>query len=299
MARVFITGSADGLGRMAADLLIEQGHRVVLHARSQARADEAKRNVPQAEAVVIGDLGLIAETRNVAEQVNALGAFDAVIHNAAVGYKEPKRIETNDGLSHVFAVNTIAPYILTALIAKPKRLVYLSSMLHQNGDPTLEDMTWNARSWDGEQAYSDTKLHDVLLAFGIARRWPGVLSNALEPGWVPTKMGGTGATDDLNEAHRTQVWLAASDQPEPYRSCGPGGLQSPRHSRSFRGGCWAPRRGDRSSQGGMGDAMGLTGDAGGADGASGGDGRWIQFRLDSLWRTRKRACRREQHRFGR
>ena len=214
MARIFITGSADGLGRMAAELLIEQGHRVVLHARSQARAGETKRNVPEAEAVVIGDLDTIAQTRKVAEQVNALGAFDAVIHNAAVGYKEPKRIETEDGLSHVFAVNTIAPYLLTALIAKPKRLVYLSSMLHQNGDPTLEDLTWKARAWDGEQAYSDTKLHDVLLAFGIARRWPGVLSNALEPGWVPTKMGGTEATDDLDEAHRTQVWLAASDQPE-------------------------------------------------------------------------------------
>jgi NAD(P)-dependent dehydrogenase (short-subunit alcohol dehydrogenase family) len=214
MARIFITGSADGLGKMAAELLIERGHRVVLHARSQTRADEAKRNVPEAEYVIIGDLGTIAETRRVAEQVNSLGEFDAIIHNAAVGYKEPKRIETKDGLSHVFAVNTIAPYILTALIAKPKRLVYLSSMLHRHGDPTLGDLTWKARAWDGEQAYSDTKLHDVLLAFGIARRWPGVLSNALEPGWVPTKMGGTGATDDLDQAYRTQVWLAASDQPE-------------------------------------------------------------------------------------
>ena len=214
MARIFITGSADGLGRMAAELLIEQGHRVVLHARSQARAEGTKRNVPEAEAVVVGDLSKIAQTRKVAEQVNALGAFDAVIHNAAIGYKEPKRIETEDGLSHVFAVNTIAPYILTALMAKPKRLVYLSSTLHQNGDPTLEDLTWKARTWDGEQAYSDTKLHDVLLAFGIARRWPRVLSNALEPGWVPTKMGGTEATDNLEKAHRTQVWLATSDQPE-------------------------------------------------------------------------------------
>src|ERR1700733_1804873 len=110
MARIFITGSADGLGRMAAELLMEQGNMVVLHARSQARADATKKKVPGAEAVVIGDLGTIAQTRKVAEQVNALGAFDAVIHNAAVGYKEPKRIETEDGLSHVFAVNTMAPY---------------------------------------------------------------------------------------------------------------------------------------------------------------------------------------------
>src|ERR1700678_1329587 len=175
MARIFITGSADGLGRTAAELLIEQGHKVVLHARSQARADETKRNVPNAEAVVIGDLGTIAQTRKVAEQVNALGAFDAVIHNAAIGYKEPKRIETEGGLSHVFAVNTIAPYILTALIAKPKRLVDLSSILHRNGHATLEDLTWRARAWHGRQACSHPKLHDVLLAFGISRRWPGVL----------------------------------------------------------------------------------------------------------------------------
>jgi NAD(P)-dependent dehydrogenase (short-subunit alcohol dehydrogenase family) len=214
MARIFITGSGDGLGKMAAELLIEQGHNVVLHARSKARGEETKRNVPQAQAVVVGDLSSIAQTRSVAEQVCALGTFDAVIHNAAVGYREPQRVETADGLSHVFAVNTIAPYVLTALISKPKRLIYLSSMLHQNGDPTLADLTWQSRAWDGEQAYSDAKLHNVLLAFGIARRWPDVLSNALEPGWVQTKMGGTEATDDLDQAHRTQVWLAASDDPE-------------------------------------------------------------------------------------
>ena len=214
MARVFITGSADGLGKMAAELLIEQGHEVVLHARSEARAEETKRRVPQAQAVIIGDLSSIAQTRSVAEQVNALGTFDAVIHNAAVGYKEAQRVETVDGLSHVFAVNTIAPYVLTTLIEKPKRLIYLSSILHQNGDPTLEDLTWQSRVWDGRQAYCDSKLHDMLLAFAIARRWPDVLSNALEPGWVQTKMGGTAATDDLDQAHRTQVWLAASDDPE-------------------------------------------------------------------------------------
>jgi NAD(P)-dependent dehydrogenase (short-subunit alcohol dehydrogenase family) len=214
MARVFITGSADGVGKMAAELLVEQGHEVVLHARSKARAEEIKRNVPQAKAVVVGDLSSIAQTRSVAEHVNALGTFDAVIHNAAVGYKEPQRVETVDGLPHVFAVNTLAPYVLTALIAKPKRLIYLSSMLHQNGDATLGDLTWQSRAWDGEQAYSDSKLHDVLLAFGIARCWPSVLSNALEPDWVQTKMGGTAATDDLDQARRTQVWPAPSDDPE-------------------------------------------------------------------------------------
>jgi NAD(P)-dependent dehydrogenase (short-subunit alcohol dehydrogenase family) len=213
MARVFITGSSDGLGRMAAQLLIEQGHRVVLHARSEQRGKEALDAAPGAESVVIGNLASIAQTRNVAEQVNGLGSFDAVIHNAGVGYREPRRIATEDGLPHVFAVNTLAPYILTALIQKPKRLVYLSSGLHQRGDASLKDLVWERRPWQGQQAYSDTKLHDVLLAFAVARRWPGVLSNALEPGWVPTKMGGPGAPDNLDAAHRTQVWLAVSQDP--------------------------------------------------------------------------------------
>ena len=211
MSRIFITGSSDGLGRMAGELLISQGHSVVLHARSEQRAAETKKAVPKAEAVVIGDLISIAQTCKVAEQVNALGSFDAVIHNAGVGYKEPRRIATEDGLPHVFAVNTLAPYILTALIQKPKRLIYLSSGLHQNGDPSLQDLAWEARSWQGTQAYSDTKFHDVLLAFAVARRWHDVLSNALEPGWVATKMGGPGAPDDLEAGYVTQAWLAVSD----------------------------------------------------------------------------------------
>ena len=213
MQRVFITGSSDGLGRMAAQLLVEQGHGVVLHARNDQRGKEAVAAVPGAETVIIGDLTSIAQTRRVGEQVNALGSFDAVIHNAGVGYRERHRIATEDGLPHVFAVNTLAPYILTALIHRPKRLVYLSSGLHQSGDASLKDLAWEQRPWQGQQAYSDTKFHDVLLAFAIARRWPSVLSNALEPGWVATKMGGSGAPDDLDAGHRTQVWLAVSDDP--------------------------------------------------------------------------------------
>jgi NAD(P)-dependent dehydrogenase (short-subunit alcohol dehydrogenase family) len=213
MAHVFITGSSDGLGLMAAQSLIDAGHSVVLHARSDVRAKNTLERVPKAQTVVVGDLQSIAQTRSVAEQVNRLGLFDAVIHNAGVGYREPNRIATEDGLPHVFAVNTLAPYILTALIHKPKRLVYLSSGLHKNGDGTLQDLSWEHRLWRGQQAYSDTKLHDVLLAFAVARRWPDVFSNAVEPGWVPTKMGGPEAPDNLDAAPRTQVWLATSDEP--------------------------------------------------------------------------------------
>lgn len=213
MARVFITGSSDGLGKMAAQLLIEQGHNVVLHSRNAARGKDAMAAVPQADAVVVGDLTSIQQTRALAEQVNALGPFDAVIHNAAVGDREARRLRTEDGLPHVFAVNTLAPYILTALIQRPKRLVYLTSGLHEQGDPSLKDLAWEQRVWQGQQAYSDTKFHDVLLAFAIARLWPGSLSNTVDPGWVATKMGGRGASDDLDQGHRTQVWLAVSDDP--------------------------------------------------------------------------------------
>jgi NAD(P)-dependent dehydrogenase (short-subunit alcohol dehydrogenase family) len=212
MARVFITGSSDGLGLMAAQLLADQGHRVVLHARSDARVEDAKKAMPKAEAVVVGDLGTIAATKEVATQVNALGSFDAIIHNAAVGYREGHRV-TSDGLPHVFAINTLAPYILTALIERPKRFVYLSSGMHDRAEANLDDMLWRKRRWDGSSAYAESKLHDVMLAFAVARLWPNVLSNAMTPGWVPTKMGGSGAPDDIAQAHLTQAWLATSDDP--------------------------------------------------------------------------------------
>jgi NAD(P)-dependent dehydrogenase (short-subunit alcohol dehydrogenase family) len=211
--RVFITGSSDGLGKMAAEFLIAEGHRVVLHGRSDRRAKEALNTVPKAEAAVVGDLSSLAQTKSVAEQVNKHGAFDAIIHNAGVGYREPKRLVTEDGLPHVFAINTLAPYVLTALITKPKRLVYLSSGMHHGANTNLDDLLWTKRRWNGSAAYAETKFHDVLLAFAVARLFPNVLSNALEPGWVPTKMGGPRAPDDLSAAPTTQAWLATSSDP--------------------------------------------------------------------------------------
>jgi NAD(P)-dependent dehydrogenase (short-subunit alcohol dehydrogenase family) len=211
VARVLITGSSDGLGLMAARLLVDDGHTVILHARNEQRGDYARQALPGAEHVVTGDVVSIAGMRQVAEQAIALGRYDAVIHNVGIGYREPRRIETVDGLCHVFAVNVLAPYLLTALIPAPARLVYLSSGMHRGGQPDLDDLQWARRGWNGAQAYSDSKLFDVVLAFAVARRWPGTLSNALEPGWVPTKMGGPGAPDDLSLAAVTQAWLAVSD----------------------------------------------------------------------------------------
>lgn len=198
---------------MVGQLLIEQGHKVVLHARNEKRAEDVRKAVPQATAVVIGDLSTLAAMQSVSEQVNKLGSFDAVVHNAALGYQEPKRIETSDGLPQLFAVNTLAPYVLTGLIKKPKRLIYLSSGLHHTANTDMKDMLWKERRWNGTEAYAETKFQDVLLAFAAARLYPEVFSNALEPGWVPTRMGGAGAPDDIDQGHRTQAWLAASDDP--------------------------------------------------------------------------------------
>jgi len=145
--------------------------------------------------------------------VGRLGHFDAIIHNAAIGYRESRRIATVDGLPQVFAINSLAPYILTCQIDKPSRLIYLSSGLHRQSNGGLDDLNWEKRKWDGYTAYADSKLHNVILAFAVARKWKDVYANALEPGWVATKMGGPGAPDSLEEAPKTQVWLAVSNDP--------------------------------------------------------------------------------------
>ncbi len=208
MARIFVTGSADGLGLMTGRMLVERGHRVVLHARSDRRADDVFTALPGLEGVVVGDLSTMAGMAEVAADANASGRFDAVVHNVAVGHREPTRVETDDGLSHVWAVNVLAPYLLTALMQRPDRLVYLSSGTHLGGDPSLLDVQWTRRRWNGGGAYADSKLQDVMLALAVARRWPDVASNAVNPGWVPTRMGGPSAPDGLAEGNETQAWLA-------------------------------------------------------------------------------------------
>jgi NAD(P)-dependent dehydrogenase (short-subunit alcohol dehydrogenase family) len=220
MSKVLITGSADGLGREAAEQLVRGGHEVVLHARDEARAEQALEGVPGAVAALPGDLSSITSTRALADLVNAGGVFDAIIHNAGIGYRESSRVETEDGLEHIFQTNVLAPYLLTALVNRPPRLVYLSSGLHMSGDPDLEDLQWEHRRWNGYQAYSDSKLFDAVLAAAVARRWPDVVSNSVDPGWVRTKMGGPGAPGEIGPGADTQVWLATSNEPLALQSGG-------------------------------------------------------------------------------
>lgn len=198
MARIFITGSADGLGELTATLLLNQGHEVVLHARNAKRGEDAMKKNPAAASVLTGDLSNIEEVKRLAESANKKGQFDAVIHNAGINRASRKDILT---------VNTLAPYVLTALMEKPARLIYLSSGMHLSGRFNSGDFkTGNAGT-----IYSDSKLYVLMFAFAVARKWEGVYSNAVNPGWVPTKMGGHGAPDDLQEGVETQSWLAVSN----------------------------------------------------------------------------------------
>jgi NAD(P)-dependent dehydrogenase (short-subunit alcohol dehydrogenase family) len=212
MATVFITGSADGLGRNAARALLDEGHRVVLHARNAERAKAISDLAPRALGVVLGDLSSAKDVRSIADQVNALGRMDAVIHNAGV-YSEKARGETPEGHARLVAINTLAPYLLTAWLERADRYVFLSSGLHRGGGSALDDLDWKKRRWDTGAAYAESKLHVTALSFALARRWPEVKSHAVNPGWVPTKMGGAGAPDDLEQGHLTQTWLATSEVP--------------------------------------------------------------------------------------
>jgi len=190
---------------------VDEGHDVVLHARSPERAASVAGLATRAVGVVIGDLGSAAETRALAGQVNNIGRMNAVIHNAGV-FLEPSRSTTAEGHAKTLAVNTLAPYLLTALIDRPDRLIYLSSGLHRGAAAgSLRDIDWTERRWNAMQAYGESKLHVTALALTLARAWPEVLSNAVDPGWVPTRMGGPGATDDLEMGHLTQTWLAVSN----------------------------------------------------------------------------------------
>jgi NAD(P)-dependent dehydrogenase (short-subunit alcohol dehydrogenase family) len=213
MATILITGSSDGIGRHTAEILAADGHRVTLHARTERRAEDARKAVPQAHGVIVGDLASLAHTRELAAQAIGAGPFDVVIHNAGIGGGQSAPEITEDGLERIFQVNTLAPYLLTALIPTPARLIYLTSGLEANGRVRLDDAQWRTRQWDGMQAYSDSKLYDVMLAFAVARLRPGTLSNAVDPGWIRTRLGGPDATDDLPQGAETQVWLATSHEP--------------------------------------------------------------------------------------
>ncbi|MBP3036685.1 SDR family NAD(P)-dependent oxidoreductase [Arthrobacter sp. zg-ZUI100] len=200
MARILVTGSTDGIGRATAARLLDQGHDVVVHARTPARLSAVRDLIERGAGGVVGDLGRLSEVRELVAQANGLGRFDAVIHNAG----------TMDR-AMVLPVNVVAPYVLTAQMERPDRLIYLSSGLHRSGRPGLTGIDWRGNR--ATDSYSDSKLFVTTLMAAVARLWPDVLAHAVDPGWVPTRMGGRSAPDDLSLADLTQVWLATTDDP--------------------------------------------------------------------------------------
>ncbi|MGV8979305.1 MAG: SDR family NAD(P)-dependent oxidoreductase [Cellulomonas sp.] len=211
MSHIFVTGSSDGIGLETLRQLLAAGHDVVGHARSTARAAELRAILPGVHDVLVGDLASLTQTRKLAASAAATGPFDAVIHNAGIGGGSDERTVTEDGIERIFGVNVVAPYLLTALMPRPSRLVYLTSGLESQGHVALDDLQRTARAWDGMAAYSDSKLCDVVLAFAVARRWPETLATTVDPGWIKTKLGGPDAWDDVEDGAATQVWLATSD----------------------------------------------------------------------------------------
>lgn len=213
MVRVLITGSADGLGLEAARQLVNRGHTVYLHARNEKRAADAKAACPGAAGVLTADLSNLAETRRLADEANAIGQFDAVILNAGMLYG-PFRKTPDTGIPAMVFVNVVAPYILTCLLRRPKRLVFISSQLHRQGDASVEDIFWFKRGEGRFQdfpAYCDSKLHVLLLANAVARRYKDTSVVSVHPGWIATKLGGEGAPDKLEDGVDTYVMLAEGD----------------------------------------------------------------------------------------
>jgi hypothetical protein len=131
---------------MVGELLAKQGHRCCPPRTQRGTRRRRTTRIAEGRGHRLGDLETIDGSKEVAGQVNALGRFEAVIHNAAVGYRESQRV-SSDGLPHVFAINTLSTYILTALIARPKRLVYLSSGMHHGANANLDDVLWRKRHW--------------------------------------------------------------------------------------------------------------------------------------------------------
>jgi NAD(P)-dependent dehydrogenase (short-subunit alcohol dehydrogenase family) len=210
LSRIFITGSAQGIGAECARQLLAAGHEVVLHARDDARAGAAMAANPSASSVVVGELSSIESTRKLAAAAESQGPYDVIIHNAGVG-GGGERSETADGLERIFHINVVAPYILTSLMSVAPRMIYLTSGLEEDGRWVPHDLQWTSREWNSMQAYSDSKLHDSMLSFELASRHPESIVNVVDPGWIKTQLGGPDAWDPVEDGAETQVWLATSD----------------------------------------------------------------------------------------
>jgi len=199
MSTIVLTGATDGIGLATTRLLLAQGHRVLVHARSEERGRPVVDALSGDAVLVTGDLADLTEVVALARQVTQQGAPDVLVHNAGVWVRGSTPPVSADGFETTFAVNVLAPHLLTALLGEQLsgRLIWLGSGMAGSGRP--DPARLGAERSSG-QAYADSKACDVALAQAWGRRLPGVASAALDPGWVKTKLASAGAPGTVDSS---------------------------------------------------------------------------------------------------
>ncbi len=234
MATICVTGSSDGIGLATARVLLERGHRVLVHARTEERGrpvvDRLSAAGPAGDVdLVTGDLARLADVRALADQLRQLGPLDVLVHNAGVWVRGDTPRTTVDGFETTFAVNVLAPHLLTGLLGEvvTGRLLWLGSGMAGSGRP---DPTRLGRSQDAKKAYADSKACDVALAAAWGRRLPHLASAAVDPGWVATKLASAGAPGHVDTSADSLAYccLEADLARSPYWK-GRGPIRVPKH----------------------------------------------------------------------
>ena len=196
---VLVTGGTGGIGRATAVGLARMGAHVAVTGRDRSRTDDAAREIHGAGHgpvdVFIADLSSQAQVRRLAEQVlRTLPRIDVLVNNVG-GYWNTRHV-TEDGLEHTFALNHLAPFLLTHLLldrltqGTASRVVTVASNAHALGRIDFDDLQGN-RSYSGARAYNQSKLANVLFSHELARRLPLAVAtaNAVHPGMVRTAFG--------------------------------------------------------------------------------------------------------------
>lgn len=221
---IFITGATDGIGRQTALQLASQGFRLLLHGRDVKKGEKLLNEVAQAgspEAVYYN--ADFASLQAVAELVERIALehqqLDVLINNA--GVYSSQRLLSADGFELTFAVNHLAPFLLTTALldllkkSAPARIVNVTSIAYRNALIPYEDLTWQ-QNYNGWKAYKASKFALVLTTFALSRRLEGsrVTANCLHPGAVDTKMLRSVSPDvqgiSAREGAAASVYLATS-----------------------------------------------------------------------------------------
>ena len=233
---VLITGATAGIGRVTARELAAAGAHLLLVARNRQKAEQTRawlKDVTGSKSVelIIADLSSLAQVRSAAEQAGSFGALNVLVNN--VGAVFPRRTESVDGIEMTFALNHLAPFLLTTLLREalrrgaPSRVVIVSSDAHLRATMNFDDLEGRRRyrTW---AAYGQSKLANLLFSYELAKRLEGsgTTANALHPGFVASEFGKNnggflrvamsiaqrlGAVS-VEEGGRTSIYLASSKE---------------------------------------------------------------------------------------